>query len=129
MDINGHTPLYEDYVSFETAKLLKEKGFNETCFALYNTNKELIRCGVMLNNTQVERVEGSYSAPTHQMALKYLRKTYKIHFEVLYRANKYEVFIMTIEELPKCICRGITGKTYEKAIDKALNYCLTNLIK
>ena len=26
----------EDYVSFETAKLLKNKGFNEECFALYN---------------------------------------------------------------------------------------------
>lgn len=26
----------EDYCSYEVAKLLKEKGFNEECFALYN---------------------------------------------------------------------------------------------
>ena len=28
--------LTEDYVSFETAKLLKEKGFDEPCFAYYS---------------------------------------------------------------------------------------------
>ena len=27
----------EDYVSFETAKLLKEKGFNEWCYKCYGT--------------------------------------------------------------------------------------------
>lgn len=35
MDINGHTPLYEDCVSFETAKLLKEKGFDVKPFHQY----------------------------------------------------------------------------------------------
>jgi hypothetical protein len=28
----------EDYVSFETAKLLKEKGFDATCKKYYNLN-------------------------------------------------------------------------------------------
>ena len=28
----------EDYVSFETAKLLKEKGFNEGCSTTYTPN-------------------------------------------------------------------------------------------
>ena len=27
----------EDYVSFEVAKMLKEKGFNEPCHATYDT--------------------------------------------------------------------------------------------
>jgi len=30
----------EDYVSFETAKLLKEKGFDKKCFTVYNNNHE-----------------------------------------------------------------------------------------
>ena len=36
MDTNGHTPLYEDYVSFEIAKLLKEKGFDWTESPFYS---------------------------------------------------------------------------------------------
>jgi hypothetical protein len=32
----------EDYVSFEVAKLLKEKGFNEPCIATYNLVTENI---------------------------------------------------------------------------------------
>ena len=28
--------IQEDYVSFETAKLLKEKSFDESCHAYYN---------------------------------------------------------------------------------------------
>jgi hypothetical protein len=30
----------EDYVSFEVAKLLKEKGFNEICRAAYEVTKD-----------------------------------------------------------------------------------------
>lgn len=31
----------EDYVSFETAKLLKEKGFDELCYQKYDSDGEL----------------------------------------------------------------------------------------
>lgn len=116
----------EDYVSFEVAKLLKEKGFKERTYGVYNSEG-----GFSTNNPDIcwnEKDIPFISAPTHQMALKHLRKTYKVHFEILYRANRYEVFIMTIEELPRCICRGITGKTYEEAVEKALKYYLTNQI-
>ena len=32
----------ERYVSFEVAKLLRDKGFNEKCFKIYNINNGLI---------------------------------------------------------------------------------------
>ena len=35
--------IQEDYVSFETAKLLKEKGFDGECFAAYNGNGKLYK--------------------------------------------------------------------------------------
>ena len=79
----------DDYVSFEIAKLLKEKGFDELCFALYNPEEELIQCGVKLSNTQVGRVPGSYSAPTHQMALKWLREVHNIFIEIKYVPNQF----------------------------------------
>lgn len=38
----------EDYVSFETAKLLREKGFDENCAALYD-----LRTGKLVNKVLV----------------------------------------------------------------------------
>ena len=49
----------EDYVNFETVRLLKEKEFNEECFALYNPDSVLIQSGIRLNNIQVGRVNGT----------------------------------------------------------------------
>ena len=72
----------EDYVSFETAKLLKEKGFNEECFALYNPDGMLIQSGIRLNNAQVGIVKSSYSAPTQQMAMRWLREVHNIHINL-----------------------------------------------
>lgn len=37
----------EDYVGFETAKLMKEKGFDEICYLGYNKNGEYI--GLSMN--------------------------------------------------------------------------------
>lgn len=48
----------EDYVSFNTAKLLKEKGFDEECQQYYGDYK--------------------YSCPTLQMAMKWLREVHNL---------------------------------------------------
>ena len=121
----------EDYVSFETAKLLKEKGFNEYCFALYDSNKRLIQSGIRLNNIQVGRVEGSYSAPTLQMAMRWLREKYNIHIEPRYfpTPNIYRYVIIhspvTIENIDS---HPQYFDTYEEACEAAIKYCLENLI-
>ena len=130
----------EDYVSFETAKLLKEKGFDEKCFALYNPNGTLIQSGIRLNNIQVGRVEGSYSAPTLQMAMKWLRKVHNIHIAIvpcevgagvmdytyiLYKVDT-ENFIFKNLEIQG---RANTDKmSASKTCEAAIKYCLENLI-
>lgn len=132
----------EDYVSFETAKLLKEKGFDEKCFALYDPNKELIQCGIMLNNTQVERVKGSYSAPTLQMAMKWLREEYNVEISIEPHTRKantlnYHFIYWDNSVFHNPYSEGYPeyhpfyGKTwisYEEATEAAIKYCLTNLI-
>ncbi len=131
----------EDYVSFEVAKLLKEKRFNEECFALYNPSEELIQCGVRLNNTQVGRVEGSYSAPTLQMAMKWLRKLYRVHFNlepalykgiVIYNVTIYKQAknhkVLFDGELEVIDYQESSNLTYEQACEEAIKYCLENLI-
>lgn len=126
----------EDYVSFEVAKLLKEKGFNEICFALYNPSEKLIQCGVMLNNTQVGRVEGSYSAPTLQMATKWLREVHKIDIDIVSRlslnADNDHCYSYDIKhQYDKYHYKTYTDGEYlnfEESCEAAIKYCLENLI-
>ena len=120
----------EDYVSFETAKLLKEKGFDEKCFALYNPDSMLIQSGIRLNNTQVGRVKGSYSAPTLQMAMKWLREVHNIDiFPWKIGKGIYSCAIFnsnTGKDLSSD--KDFPSEKYEEACEAAIKYCLENLI-
>lgn len=78
----------EDYVSFEVAKLLKEKGFNEPYLyfyrngSLYTLSGDIIYCE---NDNVNNRI--IYPQPTLYEAQKWLRNKYEIHINV----NKYVV--------------------------------------
>lgn len=70
----------EDYVSYETAQLLKEKGFDESVNRFYeiSTGKpSLVKSEYCRNSFTT-----SYSAPTLQMTLKWLREIHKIHINL-----------------------------------------------
>ena len=80
----------EDYVNFETAKLLKEKGFDETCTHVCN-----IESGKILEadfytsryvyNSWLDKNEPQLIAvPTLQMAMKWLREVHHIVLVVDY---------------------------------------------
>lgn len=100
----------EDYVSFEVAKLLKEKGFNDV----------------------YSKGDCTAFACTHQMAMKWLRDVHdifiKLEFDIdediqwhpslaLIKGNKY----IHTNELQ-------WYDTYEQACETAIKYCLENLI-
>ena len=130
------TTITEDYVSFETAKLLKTKGFDCECFALYNPDGILIQSGIRLNNIQVGRVKGSYSAPTIQMAMKWLREVHNLSVEVYRTACGYIGCIVAIpsgtdikflEEDGDDLPSGTYTK-WEYACEATVRYCLENLI-
>ena len=131
----------EDYVSFEVAKLLKEKGFDEPTFTYYNNVGNLMTsydfCGDYIsgrfNNMKNEKV--NCAAPTLQMTMKYLREIHNKHI--------YAVPVVTDDDgvmgywWEDCIITNRqynsirTGKLYnspEKAYEAAIKYCLTNLI-
>ena len=46
--------IIEDYVSFETAKLLKEKGFDEKVDTLYKTDAEFLKSTLCINYNDAE---------------------------------------------------------------------------
>ena len=66
----------ESYVSFETAKMLKEAGFDIPCNSNYMGNKfgwnELQRVNFNASET-------TYSRPTQALAAKWLRETHGIY--------------------------------------------------
>jgi hypothetical protein len=120
----------EDYVSFETAKLLKEKGFDErtdTSYIIDNTDRPMVKIGDLIYspNTEPHRI----AAPTLQMAMKWLRKKYEyiILFDVsawgtydwyyIYKGNRYHYDDRTFEY-----------NEMEEAAENAIKYCIEKLI-
>lgn len=133
----------EDYCSFEVAKLLKEKGFDELCnyeWWIPNNDKGY----VLIANGQIKNsnlIDEAYTAPTHQMTLKWLREVHDIHinFDIhwLHFANQ-KGWMYIVEKILDNGIEYIDSKgdendatffsTYEKVCEAALNYVLKNLI-
>lgn len=123
----------EDYVSFETAQLLKQKGFAVPVRTFYNPKYrgEKVSDGTALINYNADPKDGSVlcSAPTVQMARKFINKVKGIgnyisceNFEERYYwvAYKRPSFIRIRSEN--------TFATEEAAAKDLIKYCLTNLI-
>lgn len=123
------TKITEDYVSFETAKLLKEKGFDE--FTLhYYVEGHLLKHYSPLTNSDTAGI----SAPTLQMAMKWLREVHSIHIVTVFLGHslKWTPTIwkidMVIPESKHVKSTFNTWETYEEACEAAIKYCLENLI-
>lgn len=135
----------EDYVSFKTAKLLKEKGFDEECWYWYeedgyfkDSNDDY---GFQSNSCHISD-DFICSAPTLQMAMKWLREDKKILISIFCHIDKgYWFCIQHFINSPYKFATSesihrkeeILGKiqyydTYEQACDAAIKYCLENLI-
>ena len=135
MGINGHIILCEDYVSFETAKLLKEKGFDYICDKVYDEVNQY-RCPIEYKMNLEGK--GYYLCPTLQMAMKWLREVYNIMVSpyALSLGYYFEIFDLTNRDVTGCkplYKVGIPYKvdvlsTYEQAVEAAIKYCLENLI-
>ena len=127
----------EDYVSFEVAKLLKEKGFNGLCNSYYDcftTDNFHSGCEPIDFNSIDTKIRKIVSAPTLQMAMKWLRNTF--HLEIYpfhdaiqenndwwYRIEQHSKGCSLTEHESDAIY-----KTYEEACEAAIKYCLENLI-
>lgn len=114
----------EDYVSFETAKLLKEKGFDEKCNMAY-FNKTLVdytMFGFCLGGDLLD-------CPTLQMAMKWLREIHKIDITV----DPHDVESDWIYQFHLCQNKDYlfsrdVDTSYENCAEAAIKYCLENLI-
>lgn len=125
----------EDYVSFETAKLLKEKGFDEDIDLWYDENGEMFIHPKydIGRNWRVRQGLKIYQCSTLQMAMKWLRVTYGYYIWVDYSRfdfDKNQPFLWNVvkAEIDGDYYGGTYHKTYEKACEAAIKYVLENLV-
>lgn len=142
----------EDYVSFEVAKLLKEKGFREPVYHSINKTYRDDRDDVSIwtssrpeNHNDIPEEKNhfcTYSCPTIQMAMKWLREE---HNKIIVPSIRV---IDPITGIIDCYCVGIyyipknnggalcfisptpeSGySSYEEACEVGIKYCLENLM-
>lgn len=144
----------EDYVSFEIAKLLKEKGFDEATYHDYSEKggrwfEEVLVC----HNSQ-----GGIACPTLQMAIKWLREVHNVlvipdyDYECTDKSYCYKIYKLGENGKPERVpIEGVRYdilsephteivayrdykrsyfdyKTYEEACEAGIRYCLEKLI-
>lgn len=119
----------EAYCSFEVSKLLKEKGFIESCYGRYSIRSKEFHfdCTKAYNNGS----NFMYSAPTHQMAMAWLREVYYLWIDIDLLTNykwTWSIWFMNDPKLKIGESSQVIS-TYEEAVEAALKYCLENLIK
>ena len=119
----------EDYVSFETANLLKEKEFNWEVHRSYLVNDNVFIPGDV---NDVPLRKDAIRIPTLQMAMKWLREEYKLVPIILAGGDRYwfridkvnedywknTIYLEDVKLFP----------TYEEACEASIKYCLENLI-
>ena len=123
----------EAYVSFEVAKLLNKKGFDEEC------NK------VIHQDTKNEYYFGNYSdeikgrlvlVPTQQMACRWLREVHHLCIEPYRTACGYLFTVSKIWTGTEIYSAEYCGDdeasgqftTWEDCVEYAIKYCLEHLI-
>ena len=133
----------EDYVSFETAKLLKEKRFNEPCHATYDTavtggkpkfsEYEVLSYFPYGMKNSDDKYSIVISAPTLQMAMKWLREVHELYIEVSLSCDRedknakiFDASIFNVQNQRYKKLGNIQG--YEQTCETAIKYCLENLI-
>jgi len=132
----------EDYVSLETSKLLKEKGFNEqTDYIFCYYEEDNAWCFEKLLTEDVFREEKMLHCPSLAMTMKWLREVHKLFIEIeVHSFSTKPVFkwfvsngdwrttnMNALYNTPNCVIIDDSAYhiNYEEAVENAIKYCLT----
>ncbi len=121
----------EELVTLETAKLLKEKGFDWKCEHLIDRNKVIRKYDLpqsMSCCTEIDNEPVEFLCPTLYVAQKWLHDTKCLHIEIGYMYGDYWLYdILTI---PTHDLIGLSDRpivrynTYEEALEAGIKECL-----
>ena len=136
----------EQLISFETAKLAKEKGFNEFSNNLYSLMSENLIKDSKNKNSDSDDKHREYkfvSVPTQSLLQKWIREVHNI--EILINRippeavlasknngknilNNYSYYVWSLNNNPRIANKGSFKNTYEEALEVGLQEAL-KLIK
>ena len=118
----------EQFVSFDTAKILKEAGFDVPCRGIYRAYRigtsvfhEYDRKSAKddLCRNAVDGFQYEYLAPTQAMAARWLREVHNIDVMVdVYNRNYYICNVYKNKHL--MIIRNIVTSSFEEAFEEGL---------
>ena len=132
--------IQEDHVSFEVAKLLKDKGFDK--YPMFPCYKE--DTGEFIDiPTTLDTINYCFiPAPTQAIVMKWLRKVHDIHIELnwdkgnqlysfqIWKLGKYQPEISSLDLWRIYKDDNYSGEwKYEEACEAAIKYCLVNIIQ
>lgn len=138
----------EDYISFETAKLLQEKGFEynpDESYWLIDANNTLYWISsigaydyVDVPTESFQRPKNGYRLVTQAIAMKWLREEKHIYIQVMLdswacggHSGYYVVIQKTDSDFEMMLQDAVDEvfyQTYEEAAEAGIKYCLENLI-
>lgn len=136
----------ESYVSFDTAKLLKEAGFDAPCRGVYVTDRTGYYEFREYDNKQTkddlcwntdDGFQYEYLAPTQALAARWLREVHRIVVDVafippLFDGVNWQYFIENMDDM---LWKGDFEpsdrryKTYEEALEEGLKRSLERIKK
>ena len=132
----------EDFVSFEIAKKLKEKGFREECLChyvdedlYYNIESPIANNQLWFSHNKFDNIwhRDNYDAPTISQVLKWLRDKFFLHIsQKPYPCEDGLMWMYEIRKINKYIVFVVANKTgfvtEEEASDAGIEFVLNNLI-
>ena len=119
----------EDYVSFETAKLLRDKGFDdEYTNAFYDKSGILYFIDLLSDFSEHPDNDTDIAASTLYVAMKWLREVHNIFISIQQHMDMSYVWYVYRDGVSKGCDRESHNNTYEQTCEVAIKYCLENLI-
>ena len=122
----------ESYVSFDTARMLKEAGFDVPCTSQYTDGKCIWNVGYLYNFNEDDF---GYSRPTQALAARWLREVHHINVYACFDYEKFDErkWFFTREHTmvnddSAVYCSITNYNSYEEALEAGLKHGL-ELIK
>lgn len=115
----------EQHVSIDTAKLLKEAGFNEPCKDVY------IDATGWDGKGDIQDGQPRWDVPTQSLAARWLREKHSLHIAVM-PSNKawyWELRRTNGSFLAGSLIHNTTSPTYEEALEAGLREALRFILQ
>lgn len=115
----------DELVTYEVAKLAREKGFNEKCYHYYQ--KGVLESDECFNRYN-KGVDNVCSAPTQSLLQRWLREEKGIHIGIGTDGGNDWCYITVVIATGHTEYNTNIFPTYELALEDALKYALENLV-